>query len=136
ERAHRMTEAGGEIPKPETTPFTPYQRRLFVFLGVATFFEGYDFFALTQVLPHLREDFGIDREAAGILVGVINFGTLLAYLLVSRADRWGRRRVLSVTILGYALFTFLSGFSPNVVVFGILQMVARVFLIGEWATAM
>lgn len=131
-----MTEAGGQAPGAAKTPLSPYQRRLFVFLGVATFFEGYDFFALTQVLPHLRQDFGIDREAAGLLVGVINFGTLLAYLLVSRADRWGRRRVLSVTILGYALFTFLSGFSPNVVVFGILQMVARVFLIGEWATSM
>jgi len=131
-----MTAAGAGAPENQPTPFTPYQRRLFVFLGVATFFEGYDFFALTQVLPSLREHFGIDREAAGLLVGVINFGTLLAYLLVSRADRWGRRRVLSVTILGYALFTFLSGLAPNIVVFACLQMVARVFLIGEWATAM
>jgi len=120
----------------QKTPFTPYQRRLFVFLGVATFFEGYDFFALTQVLPSLRTSFGIDRAAAGVLVAAINLGTLLAYALVSRADRWGRKRVLSVTILGYALFTFLSGFSPNVYVFGALQMVARVFLIGEWATSM
>jgi len=117
-------------------PLTPYQRRLFGFLGVATFFEGYDFFALTQVLPSLRAAFGLDRAAAGYLVGAINLGTLLAYLLVSRADRWGRRRVLSVTILGYALFTFLSGFAPNVWVFGAFQLAARVFLIGEWATSM
>jgi putative MFS transporter len=115
---------------------TPYQRRLFAFLGVASFFEGYDFFALTQVLPGIRTSFALDRAAAGNLVSVINLGTLLAYLLVSRADRWGRRRVLSVTILGYALFTFLSGFSPNVWVFAGLQLLARVFLIGEWATSM
>ena len=31
--------------------FTSYQRRLLVFLSVATFFEGYDFFAITQLLP-------------------------------------------------------------------------------------
>ncbi len=123
----------GSTPKP---PLTAYQRRLFAFLGVATFFEGYDFFALTQVLPSIRQDFGLDRAAAGYLVGAINLGTLLAYALVSRADRWGRRRVLSVTILGYALFTFLSGLAPNVWVFGALQLVARVFLIGEWATSM
>lgn len=115
---------------------TPYQRRLFAFLGVASFFEGYDFFALTQVLPSVRASFGLDRAAAGNLVSVINLGTLLAYLLVSRADRWGRRRVLSVTILGYALFTFLSGLAPNVWLFAGLQLVARVFLIGEWATSM
>jgi putative MFS transporter len=117
-------------------PLTSYQRRLFVFLGVATFFEGYDFFALTQVLPSLRQSFGIDRAAAGALVATINFGTVLAYVLVSRADRWGRRPVLSVTILGYALFTFLSGFAPNVYAFAALQLAARVFLIAEWATAM
>jgi MFS transporter, putative metabolite:H+ symporter len=124
---------GGQTPK---QPLSAYQRRLFWFLGVATFFEGYDFFALTQVLPSIREDFGLDRAAAGYLVGAINLGTLLAYALVSRADRWGRRRVLSVTILGYALFTFLSGLSPNVWVFGALQLIARIFLIGEWATSM
>jgi len=115
---------------------SPYQRRLFAFLGVASFFEGYDFFALTQVLPAIRASFGLDRAAAGNLVSVINLGTLLAYLLVSRADRWGRRRVLSVTILGYALFTFLSGFAPNVWLFAGLQLLARIFLIGEWATSM
>jgi MFS transporter, putative metabolite:H+ symporter len=119
-----------------TEPLTPYQRRLFGFLGVATFFEGYDFFALTQVLPNIRRAFALDRAEAGILFGVVNFGTLLAYVLVSRADRWGRRRVLSVTILGYALFSFLSGLAPNVWFFGCFQVFARIFLIGEWATSM
>jgi putative MFS transporter len=130
-----LSDAATEGPTPKQ-PLTAYQRRLFWFLGVATFFEGYDFFALTQVLPSIRQEFGLDRGAAGYLVGAINLGTLLAYALVSRADRWGRRRVLSVTILGYALFTFLSGLSPNIWVFGALQLVARVFLIGEWATSM
>jgi MFS transporter, putative metabolite:H+ symporter len=131
-----MTASGAPTPRNAKPPLTSYQRRLFVFLGVATFFEGYDFFALTQVLPSLRQSFDIDRTAAGMLVAVINFGTLLAYALVSRADRWGRRRVLKLTILGYALFTFLSGFAPNVWIFGLLQLAARVFLIGEWATSM
>jgi putative MFS transporter len=116
--------------------FTPYQKRLFVFLSVATFFEGYDFFALSQLLPSIRETYGLSPEQGTWLVTVINFGTMLAYLLVRRADRWGRKRVLSITIAGYALFTFLSAWAPNAVVFGVLQMVARVFLIGEWATSM
>ena len=116
--------------------FTPYQLRLFVFLSVASLFEGYDFFALTQILPNLRAEMGLDQSGGGILVTVINFGTLIAYLLVRKADRWGRRRVLTVTIAGYALFTGLSGFAPNVIVFAVLQMVARIFLIAEWATSM
>lgn len=117
-------------------PFTPYQKRLFVFLSVATFFEGYDFFALSQLLPNLRHSFGLTAQEGTWLITLINFGTMLAYWLVRKADRWGRRRVLSITIAGYALFTFLSGLAPNALVFGLFQMVARVFLIGEWATSM
>ena len=131
-----MTSVASGEPKAPVPPLTAYQKRLFGFLGVATFFEGYDFFALTQVLPHLRKDFALDFGATGWLLGVVNFGTMLAYLLVGKADRWGRRRVLQVTILGYTLFTVLSGLAPNVWLFGLAQMVGRIFLIGEWAISM
>jgi putative MFS transporter len=103
---------------------------------VACFFEGYDFFAITQLLPSLRETYQLTPREGTWLITLINFGTMLAYLLVRRADRWGRKRVLKVTIAGYALFTFLSAFAPNAVTFGLLQMLARIFLIGEWATSM
>jgi putative MFS transporter len=41
-----------------------------------------------------------------------------------------------VTIIGYTIFTALSAFSPNVFVFAVFQLLARVFLIGEWAVSM
>jgi MFS transporter, putative metabolite:H+ symporter len=116
--------------------FSAYQKRLFVFLSVANFFEGYDFFAISQLLTSIRGTYGLTERQGTWLIALINFGTILAYLLVRRADRWGRRQVLSVTIAGYALFTFLSAWAPNAVLFGLLQMVARIFLIGEWATSM
>ena len=96
----------------------------------------YDFFALTQVLPHLRAEWALDKKEVSFMLGFINIGTVLAYLLVRRADRWGRRRVLAITIVGYTLMTGLSGLSPNVYVFAACQMLARIFLIGEWATSM
>ena len=42
-------------------PLTAYQKRLFAFLSVATFFEGYDFMALTQILPNLRASLGMNE---------------------------------------------------------------------------
>ncbi len=117
-------------------PFTPYQRRLFVFLSVATFFEGYDFMALTQILPELRKSFDLNETQAGVMVSFINVGTVLAYFLVRRADRWGRRRVLTLTIAGYTAFTFLCGIAPNVWAFAVFQMLARIFLLAEWAISM
>ncbi|MCB9508034.1 MAG: MFS transporter [Myxococcales bacterium] len=118
------------------TPFSPYQRRLFAFLGVATFFEGYDFLALANILPNLRADFGLTPQQAGALLAVVNFGTVVAWLLVRKADVWGRKPVLTLTIAGYTLATLVSGLAPNVWIFALAQLVARVFLIGEWATSM
>jgi putative MFS transporter len=123
-----------ESTKP--SPLTSYQRRLLVFLSVASFFEGYDFFALTQILPNLRADLHVGITGGGLLVGFINVGTILAFILARKADRWGRKPVLTATIAGYTIFTFLSGLAPNVYVFAALQMIARVFLIAEWATSM
>jgi len=117
------------------TPFTPYQIKLFAFLSVATFFEGFDFFALTLILSDLQAEWALSDQAIGILFAAVNAGTVVAWLLVRKADRWGRKTVLSITILGYALFTFLSGLSWNVWSFAFFQFMARIFLIGEWATA-
>jgi MFS transporter, putative metabolite:H+ symporter len=118
------------------TPLSRYQKQLLAFLSVATFFEGYDFLALAQILPNLRQDMGLDKGDAGWLLMVVNFGAVLSYLLVRMADRWGRRRMLTVTIAGYTLFTFLSGLAPEVISFAILQLVARTFLLAEWAISM
>lgn len=118
------------------TPLTPYQWKLLVFLSVATFFEGFDFMALSQILPNMREEMGLSIAQAGILLSVINIGTLVAYVLIRQADAWGRRRVLMVTILGYTLFTGLTAIAQGPVLFTVAQFLARLFLIAEWATAM
>lgn len=118
------------------TPFSSYQKKLFVFLGVATFFEGYDFIALTQVLPEIRAEMGLTKTDAGLMVSTIHVGTVVAFFLMRYADRWGRKQLLTVTIAGYTVFTFLSGLAPEVYSFALCQLIARVFLIAEWATSM
>ncbi len=73
--------------------FTSYQKRLFLFLSVATFFEGYDFTALSQILPNLRADMGLSEGQGGLIVSAISVGTVVSYFLVRLGDKWGRRRV-------------------------------------------
>src|SRR3954468_16179363 len=106
------------------TPLTPYQRRLFVFLSVATFFEGFDYIALTQILPSIREEFALSVGEGGTLLSVINVGAVLAYVLIRHADIVGRRRVLALTIAGYTLFSFASAAAPNVYFFAAAQLLA------------
>jgi len=91
---------------------------------------------LSQLLPNLRAHFQLTPSEGANLVGVVNAGTLLAYAMVGLADRWGRKRVLTVTIAGYTLFTLLSGLAPTALAFALFQLVGRIFLIGEWATSM
>ncbi len=103
---------------------------------MATFFEGYDLIAITQILPDLRADFELSKSAGGLLVAGVNVGAIAAWLLVRRADRWGRRRLLAWTIGGYTLFTVASGLAPDATSFGLAQLLARTFLLAEWAVAM
>lgn len=113
-----------------------YRRRLLVFLSVASFFEGYDFLALSQLLPTLRDHFQLSKLEGGALVTVVNVGTMVAYLLVRRADTWGRKRALAVTIAGYTVASLASGMAPNVWTFAMAQLLARIFLIAEWAISL
>jgi putative MFS transporter len=114
---------------------TPYQWRLFLFLSVATFFEGYDAIALSQILPEFRAELGAGASEGGWTVAFINAGTIVAYVLVRQADRWGRKRVLTITIAGYTIFSFLTGLAPNVWIFALCQFIGRIFLIAEWAVS-
>lgn len=118
------------------TPLSAYQRRLLGFLGLATFFEGYDLFALAQILPNMRAEFGLTAAQGGMIVAVASVGAVLAYLLVRRADEWGRRRVLVLSVLGYTVLSLLTALSPNAWVFGIAQLLGRIFLISEYTVAM
>lgn len=117
-------------------PLTPHQKRLFFFLSAATFFEGFDFMAITQILPNLREDMGLSRADAGLLIGVANIGPILALALVRKVDTWGRRRVMQISLSGYAICSLLTGLAPDPYSFTFLQLLSRMFLVGEWATSM
>ncbi|MDB4987313.1 MAG: transporter permease [Myxococcaceae bacterium] len=122
--------------KKALTPLSQYQRRLFLLLGVATFFEGYEYVALTQLLPTLRATYGLSQRDGGVLVSAIGFSALLAFFLIRRADVVGRRRVLSITIAGYTLTSVLCALSQNVWQFGAAQLAARAFLLAEYALSM
>lgn len=109
---------------------------LLLFLGAATFFEGFDFIALTQVLPQVRTTWGLSSAEEGWLLGFCNIGPVLSFFLIRQADRVGRRQVLNWTLTGYAISGLVTAFAPNALVFGLAQLVGRSFLIAEWAVCM
>jgi MFS transporter, putative metabolite:H+ symporter len=118
------------------TPLTDYQKKLFFLLGVATFFEGYEYVALSQLLPSLREAFALSEGQAGIMVSVIGASSLPAYMLIRRADVVGRKPMLAITVAGYTLTSILCALAQDAWQFGAAQFLARAFLFAEYALCM
>ncbi|MCC7077994.1 MAG: MFS transporter [Acidimicrobiia bacterium] len=104
-------------------------------LGVASFFDGYDFSLLAFILPELKAQFGLTNAQASAMLAVIFFGAIPALFLSRRADVVGRRKILFISIVGYTLFTGATALSPNVWVFACFQILARFFILVEAAVA-
>ncbi|MEQ8234537.1 MAG: MFS transporter [Gammaproteobacteria bacterium] len=104
---------------------------LVVFICIVTLFEGYDLLIINLALPYLGTDFGADSKTLGNAVGLINIGTILAFIPVRLADRYGRRPVFLCAVAGYTLFTLLSACSVGLYDFVAYQFIARMFMVTE-----
>ena len=104
-------------------------------VGLAVFFEAYDLSLLTSALSFIAADLEITEETLGLWTGLIRLGGLPAFALLPFADRFGRRKVFLASLLGLSLATLASAFSPTILVFALLQMLARVSFITFSATA-
>jgi len=113
----------------------PYEKSylagLLAFVCFVTLFEGYDLLIINLALPYLGTDFGADSNTLGRAVGLINVGTILAFIPVRLADRFGRRRVFLTAVAGYTIFTLLSAFSVGLYDFVAYQFIARMFMVTE-----
>ncbi len=108
---------------------------LLVVLGVADFFQGYDSFVVTAALPQIRQTFGLSQSTASLWFAIPILGAIPAVWFSRRADIHGRRRLLSISIIAFTLFTGATAASPKIAWFVGLQFVAYLFLTVEGALA-
>ena len=143
-RAHRETAAAPEptagAPASEGAAGVPRQPRWYLFqlLGLlipATIFEGYDITIFHLCTPDIAATFHLGNEAIGVIASIVRFGTVMSFLVISCSDRVGRKPVISVTVLGYGIFTLLTGFSRGLVSFTLFQSCSQVFLASEFGMA-
>ncbi|HEX4227197.1 MAG TPA: MFS transporter [Bryobacteraceae bacterium] len=128
----------------EVTPQTPAlrwrnttvaQRRTVLAAGLGWMLDAFDVMLYSIVLVTLMREFGMDKRTAGLL----NTLTLMASAIGSfffglLADRLGRRRMLSASILTYSLFTFACGFSTSVTMLAVFRFLLGLGMGGEWNT--
>ena len=107
--------------------------QLLILLGVASFFEGYDFNIITVALTPLRASFRIDQATASAWIAVIYLGGLPAVLAARRADRQGRRAMLLLSLAGYTVMTAATAATTSIETFVAVQFAARFFLVTQAA---
>jgi putative MFS transporter len=115
---------------------TPYLWALLVMLGSATFFDGFDAAILATVAPFVQEQYGLNHSQWGLVFTVARLGAVISFIVLLFADRYGRRLLITLTILGYAAFTGLTALSTEIESFTLYQLAARIFLASEFALAL
>src|SRR6266446_10839233 len=103
------------------------QRRTLIWAGLAVVLTAFDGSVLVLALPALAN-----------LGSVLALGGLGALPLATLADRFGRRRLITVGVGGFSVANFASAFAPSLEALALLRLVAVCFevLVGGVATAL
>jgi putative MFS transporter len=123
------------VSTPTPSRSDPYLKVLLVLLVSATFFEGYDGAILALVLGDIQDTFSVSEATLGPLRGLIELGLFFAFYFTRLGDRWGRKRLLLWSVVGYTAFTALTALSWDIYSFTFFQFAARIFLGAEYACA-
>jgi putative MFS transporter len=106
---------------------TVRQERVFLLVGIAMLFAGYDMNVFGLAAPQIQASLGIPEDKLAITLAFIRLATLGAIVLAWSADLVGRRRLLLITIFGQALATLATGFVETYPQYVWCQIVTRVF---------
>lgn len=112
-----------------------YLRQMLLLILAASFFDGYDEGILTLVPTNIQDTFGLTVAGLAWMRFFIQLGAVIAFAVAASADWFGRRPILLWSVVGYTIFTGLTAFAWTVVIFTILQFMAKIFLASEYAVA-
>jgi MFS family permease len=113
----------------------PPARKALIAASLGWLLDAFDVMLYALVLASLMSDLGMDRATGGLLgsltlaasaAGGVLFGVI--------ADRWGRTRALSLSIIIYSIFTALCGVAQNVTQLAVFRLFLGIGMGGEWAS--
>lgn len=102
------------ITRLENVPVTRFHYRLLVITGLGWMFDAMDTGIIAFVLPTLAKVWGLTAAQVGYIGSIGLVGMALgAVLSGSIADRFGRKKVFSATLIMYSVATGLCGLAWN-----------------------
>jgi MFS family permease len=110
------------------------ERRTMLATGGGWALDAFDVQVYSYVIPTLMTTWAISRTEAGVLgTSALLMSALGGWITGMLCDRFGRVRMLQITILWFALFTFLSGFTNNFTELLVCRSLQGLGFGGEWA---
>ena len=114
---------------------TSAQRRVVIAASLGWMLDAFDVMLYSIVLATLMRAFAMSRTTAGLLNALTLIASAIGGLLFGLlADRFGRRRMLTASILAYSVFTFACGLSTSIVMLAIFRFLLGLGMGGEWNT--
>jgi MFS family permease len=113
---------------------TPQERRALWAAYGGYGLDGFDFMVYSFIVPTLLTVWGLTKAEAGyIATGTLLTSAVGGWAAGILADRFGRVRILQLTVLWFAAFTFLSGFTQNFGQLFFTRAMQGFGFGGEWA---
>jgi len=113
-------------------------RTHFVILGMSWagwLFDFYDLMMFSFLLVPIKKTLGLSDASLSLLLGASLAATAIGGMLFGNlADRFGRKTVLSWTILVYSVGTFCCGFAQGAWWLLVFRVITGLGVGGEWAT--
>jgi MFS transporter, putative metabolite:H+ symporter len=133
-QVERAGDRGPAAARLDRLPVSRWHRRLITVVGVVTFFDLYEVFLGGTLAAVLTRAWHLDTTGSALVIASVFAGMFVgASGLGMAADRFGRRRVLLVTLVLYSIFSLLTAFAPNLTGLIALRVLAGIPLGAELA---
>ena len=117
----------------ELKTLTKSQRAAFLASFLGWTLDAFDFFLMSFTLGAIAKDFSVGVPDVALAITLtLACRPIGAFIFGRLADRFGRRPVLMIDILLFAVLEVASAFSPNLTVFLVLRALFGVAMGGEW----
>jgi len=114
---------------------SPEARRALVAAGLGWLLDAFDVMLYALILTSVIGELGLDRGTGGAMASLTLGASAVGGLIFGViADKLGRTRALSLSILLYSIFTFACGFAQTVTQFAIFRVLLGLGMGGEWAS--
>ena len=114
---------------------SPEARRALVAAGMGWLLDAFDVMLYALILKSVIEELGLTPAQGGLMASLTLAASAVGGLIFGVvADKVGRTRALSLSILIYSIFTFACGLAQNLWQLAIFRVLLGIGMGGEWAS--